>query len=327
MDFVRKTKDKSIFISSDDKFFIEYIDDTRGILKYNIYMQGGCTDGINLYYILEQEVDSQNNDGSKYYKSVIIKVFCRQVFNTQKGTYDEIYYVNRNYVKPIKFSSGIHKDFIKMAHHGNDITYIPNLPIIENGVVIKKSFIMVCGSYSFFLIDPVFLEILENENGNLIYLKGLYDYAGGNKIKNINFKLCPEVNFENNLTDKSCESKPYIKLFKIVGLTYLKSKSIIVVNYDYTVDYSDDAEYRGKYVNFYRFETTLDKMDSKNNYLSIIPVVYRNGEYVDCDISCEVESLTFNPELYGSIGSIDTDDTRLFQVRSRQNCGNNNSFF
>ena len=88
-----------------------------------------------------------------------------------------------------------------MAHHANDVVYIPDLPVLVNGKVVKKPYLLVCGSFSFYLIDPNTLEVVNN---NLIYLKGMFNLAGDNPITaEVNFSKSPKEALYVNLKDYS----------------------------------------------------------------------------------------------------------------------------
>jgi hypothetical protein len=325
IDFVKKTDNKSTYNISSDYFYVEYKNDKTKALVNPIYMQAGCTDGTNMYYILMQK----DLDENKYERrSVIIKVFCRQVKGNTENSKQTVYYVNRTYVKPITLPNNMHKDYYEKALHGNDMTYIPDLPIVENNTVKKAPYILVCGMYSFMLINPNNLEVLEDK---LIHLNGLLDFSGSNPInkEKFNYQKSPESNYKSNFVNPD-PTQTYWKLYQVIGITYLKSYKVLSVNYNYMENLSEDAKNRGCYTIFYKFATSIEKMSSTNDFLQIIPVEYNStekDEYVDCNGICKPKNLSFTPDLYNSIGSLDTDNTRLFQVRSCEDCGTNSKFF
>lgn len=292
-----------------------YLDD---LTNHKIYMQGGCTDGVNLYYIFYQK-----ESGSICEKSAIIKVHCGGIKKSNGDGKIYRYYVDKNEIRFNKFKSSISSGFLNMAHHANDVVYIPDLPVLVNGKVVKKPYLLVCGSFSFYLIDPNTLEVVNN---NLIYLKGMLDLAGGDHITKLDFTLGIDAAYKKNITDMYDGTNSYDR-YKIVGLTYNSKNKILTLLYNYI--YFDIKEYKvkdkgveptvaGKFIITYKFEDNPNEMSSTNEYLKIKPVHYKNGKYIDYTSGDLVQNLIYNPEGYYSLCGIDIDNTRVFHCRSNE---------
>lgn len=303
--------------------------------NHNVYMQGGCTDGVNLYYLFLQKDNSKEiKNAAKqdivinhriFDKSAIIKVHCGGIKKSNGDGKIYRYYVDKNEIKFNKFKNNIHDSFLSMAHHANDVVYIPDLPVLVNGKVVKKPYILVCGSFSFYLIDPNSLEVVNN---NLIYLKGMLDLAGVDHITKLDFTLSRDAAYKKNITDMYNSTNSYDR-YKIVGLTYNSKNKILTLLYNY-IDFDVknckvgdkiDPTTTGQYIITYKFEDNPNEMTSTNEYLKIKPVYYKNGkymEYYDYTSEALIQNLIYNPEGYYSLCGIDTDNTRVFHCRSNE---------
>lgn len=311
---------------------------------HKIYMQGGCTDNVNLYYLFNQKNNknekkkAENKDEIMNYdvfdKSVIVKVRCGGVKKTSGDGKIYRYYVDKKDIKFIKFNSDIHYSFKEMALHGNDLVYIPDLPILKDGVVVKKPYIMVCGSFSFYLIDPKTLEVVNN---NLIYLNGMLNLDGSDPIKILDFTKNRNNAYKANVDTETNKCNNYNDRYKTTGITYDRKNKIFAVCYNYISDNiepyknSDDKVdpiYVCKNVIFYRFEDDPTNMSSNNKFITIKPVYLKNGKYIDCnDKSVVVKKLKYNPVGYGNPCGIDTDSQRLFHCRAKYGDDKNRRFF
>lgn len=287
-----------------------YLDD---LTNHKIYMQGGCTDGVNLYYIFYQK-----ESGSVCEKSAIIKVHCGGIKKSNGDGKIYRYYVDKNEIRFNKFKSSISSGFLNMAHHANDVVYIPDLPVLVNGKVVKKPYLLVCGSFSFYLIDPNTLEVVNN---NLIYLKGMFNLAGDNPITHeVNFSKSPKEALYVNLKDYSDDDKTAYLSYSVAGVTYNRQDHVLILNYNYINEtITDDPDYKCKFNISYKFEDDPEKMSSNMKFIGVKPVYYKNGKYVVYDHDASIVMyMEYTPLDYNGTCGIDTDNTRVFHCRANK---------